>query len=288
MDRLSRRSLLLGLALLPLGLRCARADEPGFKGSLMQGGLVFGTAAPGSTVVFETRKLSQVPDGRFLLGFGRDAAPQARVDVTSPGGAREIRKLAIEQRSWQIDRIEGLPPKMVEPSAKDLKRIEAEAVLIRKARSRDTPEPLFDSGFAWPAIARISGVYGSQRILNGKPSAPHLGVDIAAIKGTGIKAPADGIVSLAEPDLYFTGGTTILDHGYGLCSVFAHQEAVLVKVGDRVKQGDVTGHVGATGRATGPHLHWGVYLFSTALDAQLLVPPMPPQETTSAAPGTGG
>jgi murein DD-endopeptidase MepM/ murein hydrolase activator NlpD len=277
MDTLSpsRRSLLLGLALLPLAARRSLAAEPSFDGSLTQGGLVFGTTEPGSKVAFEGRKRRLLPDGRFLIGFGRDAKPKAEVDITTPDGHRQVHKLTIEQREWQIERIEGLPPKMVTPSAEDLKRIEAERVLIRKARARETPEALFDSGFAWPAVARISGVYGSQRILNGEARAPHLGVDVAAVRGTPTKAPADGIVSLAEPDLYFTGGTTILDHGYGLASIFAHQEKVLVKVGDRLKQGDIVGHVGATGRATGPHLHWGVYLFSTALDPQLLVPPMP-------------
>jgi murein DD-endopeptidase MepM/ murein hydrolase activator NlpD len=214
-------------------------------------------------------------DGRFLIGFGRDAPAEADLAVTGPDGRERVHRLHVAPRTYPVDRIEGLPPKMVTPSEAELKRIAAERKLIHAARSRDTPAPLFDSGFAWPAVARISGVYGSQRILNGQPRAPHLGVAIAAPRGTPAKAPADAIVSLAEPDLYFTGGTVMLDHGLGLASIFAHQEKLLVKVGDRLKQGDAFGLVGATGRATGPHLHWGMYLFSTALDAQLVVGPTP-------------
>ncbi|MBX6322650.1 MAG: M23 family metallopeptidase, partial [Rhodospirillaceae bacterium] len=279
---MTRRALVLSFAALPLAARAPRAEEPVFTGAVTQGGLVTGRVAPGSTVEYEGRRLPLLPDGRFLLGFGRDAAAEARIAVTGPDGRRRVYSLAVARRRWPIDRIEGLPPKLVTPGPEELKRIATEAALIRAARARITPEALFDSGFAWPAVARISGVYGSQRILNGEPRAPHLGVDIAAPRGTPAQAPADAIVSLAEPDLYFTGGTTILDHGYGLSSVFAHQEAVLVKVGQRVKQGEAVGRVGATGRATGPHLHWGVYLFATALDPQLLVPPMP------AAPAVAG
>lgn len=275
---ISRRALLFAAAagaVLSVLPRRVHAEDLQLDGNLTQGGLVIGRVPPGSKVVFNGRKLRVLDDGRFLLGFGRDAEPTAVVTVTTPDGQTRAHQLSIADREFEIQRIDGLPPKMVSPDEEALKRIDAERKKIAAARSRETPEPLFDSGFAWPAVATISGVYGSQRILNGEPRAPHLAVDIAAAKGTLVRAPADGIVSLAEPDLYYTGGTVILDHGLGLSSVFAHMEKVLVKVGDRLKQGDAIGNVGATGRATGPHLHWGMNLFGTALDPQLVVGPMP-------------
>jgi murein DD-endopeptidase MepM/ murein hydrolase activator NlpD len=255
--------------------RRVSAHELELQGELTQGGLVIGRVAPRSTVEFDGRKLRVLGDGRFLLGFGRDAEPMAVVTVTTPDGQTRAHQLSIADREFEIQRIDGLPPKMVSPDEEALKRIAAEREKIVAARSRETLEPLFDSGFAWPARGPISGVYGSQRILNGEPRSPHFGVDVAAPQGTLIRAPADGMVSLAEPDLYFTGGTVILDHGLGLSSVFAHMESVTAKVGDRLKQGDAVGTVGATGRVTGPHLHWGMHLFGTPLDPQLVAGPMP-------------
>ena len=146
---------------------------------------------------------------------------------------------------------------------------------IAAAKQRLTPIPFFDEGFDWPVTGPISGVYGSQRILNGQPRQPHYGVDVARPVGTPLKAPAGGIVSLADPDLFFTGGTVMLDHGYGLTSIFAHQSKIEVKAGDQLAKGDVFGLLGGTGRVTGPHLHWGIYLGTIPLDPQLLVPPMP-------------
>jgi murein DD-endopeptidase MepM/ murein hydrolase activator NlpD len=135
--------------------------------------------------------------------------------------------------------------------------------------------------FIWPVTGRISGVYGSQRILNGKPKRPHYGVDIAAPTGTPVKAPADGVVSLVHNDMFYSGGTLIVDHGHGLSTTYMHLHKILVKKGQRVKQGDVIAQVGATGRVTGPHLHWGMNWFDTRLDPSLLVPPMPKPAATS-------
>ena len=260
------------ITMLPRGVRAADLE---LDGDLTQGGLVIGRVAPGSTVVFNGRRVRVLDDGRFLLGFGRNAEPAAVVTVTTPDGKSETHQLSIAAREFEIQRIDGLPPQMVTPDEEALKRIAAEREEIGAARSRETPEAMFDSGFAWPATGPISGVYGSQRILNGEPRSPHYGVDVAAPKGTPILAPADGVVSLADPDLYFTGGTVILDHGLGLSSVFAHMDSVSAKVGDRLRQGDAIGTVGATGRVTGPHLHWGMHLFGTPLDPQLIVGPMP-------------
>jgi murein DD-endopeptidase MepM/ murein hydrolase activator NlpD len=190
-------------------------------------------------------------------------------------GRLEQRRLAIQQRRYQVQRIDGLPAKMVTPPAAVIERIMRENKWIKAARQIDSPEPLFLSGWQWPAIGRISGVYGSQRILNGKPRQPHYGIDIAAPKGTPVVAPADAVVRLAESDLYYTGGTLILDHGHGLSSAFLHLATVDVRVGESVRRGQKIGTVGSTGRSTGPHLDWRINWFDRRIDPAPLVPPMP-------------
>lgn len=262
-------SLLGGLGLA----RRARADLD-LQGVLTQGGLIRGRTAAGSRVTLDGNAIRVSGEGRFLLGFGREAPARATLVVRN-GGDREVRELAIEQRAYDVQRIDGLPQNKVEPSEKDLKRIKADQARINAARARFTEQPFAFDDISWPAVGPISGVYGSQRILNGQPRRPHFGVDVAAPAGTPLKAPAGGVVSLADPDLFFTGGTIMIDHGHGLSSIFAHMQKVTIKEGDRLAQGDAVGELGGTGRATGPHLHWGIYLFAVPLDPQLLVPPMP-------------
>lgn len=269
------RALAVLLALL--GSLSAATAATTLDGNLTQGGLVIGRTDPGVSVSLDDRAVRVGPDGTFILGFHRDAPASAELTVTAPGGAVERRTLAVAPRTFDIQRIDGLPPKMVTPPPEVLERIRRENAQIAALRTIDRPEPMFRSGFIWPATGRISGVYGSQRILNGEAKQPHYGVDIAAPVGTPIKAPADGVVVLAESDLYYTGGTVILDHGYGLSSAFLHMSAVSVKVGDRLKQGEVLGKLGATGRVTGPHLDWRMNWFESRIDPQLLVPPMPGQ-----------
>jgi len=270
---LARRTLLT-LPLLSLA-RPAAAASVELEGKLIQGGLVVGRSGAGSRVQLDGGDIAVDDDGVFLLGFGRDAAPTAKLVVVDSAGIAEIHHLAIAQRAYDIQRIDGLPQNKVEPDRKELERIAAEQKRLDAAKARDTRTPFFLAGFAWPAIGPISGVYGSQRILNGQPRRPHFGVDIAAPEGTPLEAPCGGIVSLADPDLFFTGGTLLIDHGYGLASIFAHMRRVSVKEGDVLATGDMVGELGATGRVTGPHLHWGLYLFKLPLDPQLLVPPMP-------------
>jgi murein DD-endopeptidase MepM/ murein hydrolase activator NlpD len=215
------------------------------------------------------------PAGRFIIGFSRDAKPSADLQLRWADGRLEQRRLAIQQRRYQVQRIDGLPAKMVTPPAAVIERIMRENKWIKAARQIDSPEPLFLSGWQWPAIGRISGVYGSQRILNGKPRQPHYGIDIAAPKGTPVVAPADAVVRLAESDLYYTGGTLILDHGHGLSSAFLHLATVDVRVGESVRRGQKIGTVGSTGRSTGPHLDWRINWFDRRIDPAPLVPPMP-------------
>lgn len=274
--RLARRNLLGLLALLPAALvsRRSYAAIP-LDGHSIQGGLLIGRADRGSKVTLDEGSIHVFDDGRFLLGFGRDAAAKAALRISLATGVVEARDLTIAQRKYEIQRIDNLPKNQVEPSEAELARIKVERERIAAAKQRLTPTPFFDEGFDWPVTGPISGVYGSQRILNGQPRQPHFGVDVARPVGTPLKAPVGGIVSLADPDLFFTGGTVMLDHGYGLTSIFAHQSKIEVKEGDRLAKGDVFGLLGGTGRVTGPHLHWGIYLGTIPLDPQLLVPPMP-------------
>ena len=234
-----------------------------------------GRVAPGTEVRFLGRRVRVSPDGLFVIGFGRDFAPKATLKLRHADGREEVRDLTIRRRQYRIQRIDGLPPKMVTPSAKALSRIRREAALIRAVRATDTGRAWFRDGFAWPAIGPISGVFGSQRVLNGKPRRPHYGVDVAAPEGTIVRAPAPGRVALAEPDLYFTGGTVMVDHGHGLTSVYSHLASVTVTVGRTLAQGDPLGTIGATGRATGAHLDWRLNWFEQRLDPALLVGPMP-------------
>jgi murein DD-endopeptidase MepM/ murein hydrolase activator NlpD len=260
-----------------LAAQSAAADDAvQLDGNLTQGGLVIGQVLPGSTVTLDGASVRVGSDGVFILGFGREAAPTAELLVVRSDGVTDHRTLEIGQRDYEIQHIDGLPDQMVTPEDPELlKRIADERALIQAAWAHDTPSIDFLGGFIWPVEAPISGVYGSQRILNGEPRQPHYGVDMAAPVGTPVAAPASGIVRLAERDLYFTGGTVIIDHGHGLSSTLMHMANVTVFVGQRIKQGEIVGTVGATGRATGPHLDWRMNWHDQRIDPQLLVPPMP-------------
>lgn len=263
---------LIGLLLWPWS---GGAGELNWQGSLIQGGLITGRALPGTRLELDGQPVPVGPEGAFVFGFGRDAPPHARLAVIAPDGAREERRLSITQRQYDIQRLDGLPPEKVTPPPELLERIRRENALVDDARRRDFPQIGFLGGFAWPTVGRISGVYGSQRILNGEPRQPHYGVDIAAPIGTPVRAPADGIVTLAEPDLYYTGATVIIDHGYRLSSTLMHLDRIDVRVGQRVRQGDAVATVGKSGRATGPHLDWRMNWREARIDPALLVPPMP-------------
>ena len=245
------------------------------RGHFIQGGLLFGNAAPGTRVAYQGRTLRVSPEGLFVIGLDRDAPLASVIEVRRPNGVRESHPLIIDARDYQIERIDGLPPRKVDPDPEDLSRIRAEAALVQNARKRDDPRTGFAGGFIWPVTGRISGVYGSQRVLNGQPRRPHYGVDIAAPTGTPVKAPADGVVSLVHPDMFYSGGTLILDHGHGLSSSFLHLHRIRVREGEPIRQGAVIAEVGATGRVTGPHLDWRMNWFDQRVDPTLLVGPMP-------------
>lgn len=255
----------------------AGADCVDLSGDPIQGGLLWGQVAPGTEVSTDGKPVPVMPDGAFLVGIGRDA--KAEITLVTEAHARCEQVVAIGQRDYRIQRVEGVPQKTVTPPEEVLERIARERALVREAKSARFERPEFlrwvRSGLSWPATGRISGVYGSQRFYNGTPGSPHYGVDVARPTGHPVVAPGPGVITLAEPDLFYSGGTVILDHGYGLSSSFLHLSEVLVEVGDEVTAGTLLGKVGATGRATGPHLDWRMSWFDQRIDPQLLVPPMP-------------
>ncbi len=253
----------------------AVAVELVLDGPLTQGALVVGRAPPGAAVTLDGAPVRTSDDGHFLLGFGRDAPASAELTVRLADGRTERRQLQVAARDYDIQRIDGLPQRKVVPKPEDLARIRADSAAVGRARRRDDARTDFLSGWIWPVEGRISGVYGSQRVLNGEPRRPHFGVDIAAPEGTPIVAPADGVVSLLHPDMFYSGVTLLIDHGHGLSTAYLHMKRALVGEGQRVSRGEVIGEVGASGRATGPHLHWGMNLFKTRLDPAVLVGPMP-------------
>lgn len=267
--------LLAAAALLPAAADPSSAPYTVVHGDWEQGGLLIVETQPGSTVLFEGRRLKLTPEGQFVIGLDRDAKSSVELRLTTPGGTAFTEQRDVAPRRWDVQPLTGIAPKFVDPPAKVQQRIAAEQVIIKAARTRNSEIGDFATPFIWPARGRISGIFGSQRVLNGKPKSPHYGVDVAVPTGTPLVAPAGGIVSLAEKNLYFTGGTVFIDHGHGLQSVMVHLSRLDVKVGQRVEQGQQIGLSGATGRVTGPHLHWGLYWFEDRVDAQKHTGPMP-------------
>ncbi len=255
----------------------ALADCPALEGQLIQGGLIWGNAPAGSSVTLDGSSLDVLRDGTFFAGFGRNAASTSELVIDGPVSCRQT--LAVKSRDYRISRVEGVPQQTVTPSEEHLARINRERAIVGAAKGQRLQRPdLLNNalaGFEWPATGRISGVYGSQRVYNGTPKNPHYGVDVAVPTGTPVYAPTAGVITLAEPDLFYSGGTVILDHGYGLSSSFLHMSKVHVEVGQEISTGDLIGEVGATGRATGPHLDWRMSWRSERVDPQLLAPPMP-------------
>ena len=258
------------------GVACAEPCTT-LAGNAIQGGMLRGHTLPSATVTFADITVPVLPDGAFLLGLGRDMPRSNELTITTDETC--LQQVAVAAREYRLQEITGVPQQTVTPSEEHLERIRTERAKVRTAKAQrlalDDGFRAVRDGFAWPVTGRISGVYGSQRIYNGTPGTPHYGVDVARPTGTPVTAPAAGRVTLAEPDLFYSGGTVILDHGYGLSSSFLHLSEVLVSVGDQLAPGDLIGAIGATGRATGPHLDWRMSWFNQRIDPQLLVPPMP-------------
>ena len=241
-------------------------------GTAIEGGMLLGRAAPGHGVSLDGAPLAQLEDGLFLIGFHRESDDPVTLTVTPSSGSTHSVAFAATQRTYDIQRIDGLKRDHVSPPQAVLDRIGADSAAVRAARAKgDAGQQTGDflSGFTMPVTGRITGVYGSQRILNGEPRQPHYGIDIAAPAGTPVLAPAGGRVTLVR-DLYFSGWTVLMTHGLGLNSAFLHLDSVAVSDGDEVPRGAVIGTVGSTGRSTGPHLDWRLDWQGRRLDAALV------------------
>lgn len=248
----------------------AQPVEIVFPAQVQQGALVYGRVPPTAKVSHAGRTLRVTPYGTVVFGVPRDQKEPIRVQVQTDA-ASSVHEVAVLPREWPIERVDGVPPKTVKPPAEIARRIAAEQQRVGAARTRDDPRTQFAEPFSWPVRGRISGRFGNQRIYNGTPGSAHSGMDIAVPAGTPVLAPAGGVVSFADADLYLTGGTIVLDHGHGVSSNFLHLSRLDVAVGDTVTGGQTIGAVGATGRATGPHLHWGMNWFDVRVDPLLVL-----------------
>lgn len=261
------RFLLAITLLFVYGAACAVE----LTGTTSQGGLLFGQAEPGSNVSLDSTAVAISPDGQFVIGFGRDETGTRVLQVVSTNGDVFEKSITIQKSQYEIERVDGLPPSTVTPDPAATARIREEARMVATARQHRDNHAYYADGFTWPARGRISGVYGSQRVLNGKPRNPHFGLDIAAPDGTEVFAPADGLVTLTHPDMLLSGGTIILDHGQGLSSTFLHLSKILVEAGTFVKQGELIARIGSTGRASGPHLDWRMNWLDRRVNPQPLL-----------------
>ena len=240
------------------------------NGKFTQGALLRGQAPAGSKVTLNGETVQTNKDGKFVVGFEREAPLQQTLVVKLDNGQKWQRDIILEKREYNIQRIDGLEQKMVSPPAEVTARIKQDNINVANARSGNTDLDALFTRFEWPAKGVISGVYGSQRILNGVPKWPHYGLDIANETGTPVYAPVDGVVTMAN-DLYYSGNTLILDHGMRVFSTFLHMDTITVEVGETVKQGEQIGTIGSTGRSTGPHLDWRINLGNTRLDPQTII-----------------
>ena len=241
---------------------CFKVNALEFKGKFIQGHFIIGITNSNEKITVDKKEIKVSENGYFAFGIGKDR----KFDIVITEGNTKIVK-KVKKRKYKIQRIDGLPEKKVTPPEEFYERIKKENQLIAKARSIDSNLTFFKDEFIVPVEdSIITGVYGSQRILNGIPKWPHYGLDFAQKTGTPIKAMVDGIVTLAEPDLYYTGATLIFDHGHGISTLYMHMNEIFVQKGDIVKQGDVIGTVGSSGRTTGPHLDVRLNWFGTRLD----------------------
>lgn len=265
------------LGILLLSLLSFQALGLELRGSWQQGGVIVGKVPESSLVEYRGKKLQISAHGEFVIGLGRDAPNHATLVVIDAEGGRTEHKFTVNQRSYNIQKVTGVPQQTVEPDPQQVERARREAQMAADARKGDLPLRFFAQEFRWPLTGPITGVYGSQRVYNGVPNSPHYGVDIARPVGAVVNAPAGGLVTLVHPDMFFSGGTLIIDHGHGLSSTFIHLSEILVKQGDEIVQGQAIAKVGKTGRATGPHLDWRMNWFEERVDPQLLVGAMPAQ-----------
>ncbi len=258
------------LFFLIIFLISAHSNALEFEGKFLQGHYIVGITNPSARIIVDKKEVKVSKDGFFVFGIDRDRKFDLTITKIQNGKKEKIVKKVLK-RKYNIQRIDGLEESRVTPPESVYKRIKEENNKIGKARAINSDLPFFKNQFIMPVKGIISGVYGSQRILNGKPKWPHYGIDIAAKKGTMIKSSGSGTVTMAEDDLYYTGGTIIMDHGHGISTIYSHLESIMVSVGDKINQGDIIGTVGSTGRSTGPHLDFRLNWFQTRLDPMSLL-----------------
>lgn len=251
------------------------AEPPALKGSFVQGGMVWGIAQKGASITLDGNPVFVGEEGHFVFGFSRDNPPQSVLKIINSDGSVEESKIDVSPQSYNIERVNGLPPKTVTIPEEERKRRVVETGKVRVARAHKTITLNWMDDFIWPAKGRVSGVYGSQRVLNGEPRSPHYGLDIAGPVHTPIYAPQGGEVVLAEPDFLLEGGIVIIDHGFQIYSTLFHMQSVDVKLGQKIKQGEQIGTIGEKGRASGPHVDWRINWGNVRLDPQLLLTDIP-------------
>lgn len=264
-------TLLAGLTLL---FTVNAAAQIQLMGKMEQGALIRATVEPGTQVYLNGKTLKVTPEGALVFGFSRKAELKQELKLVYLDGLTQIKPLSIKAKEYKIDRVNGISKKIMKPDPKAQERSAKDSRQVKAARSQFSELESFTQDFIWPLTGRISGVYGSQRVYNGKPGNPHYGVDVAAKTGTVVVAPADGVISLSVADMFYSGGTIILDHGYGVSSSFLHLSKLYVEDGEVIKQGQAIAEVGATGRVTGPHLDWRVNWYQMRLDPVTIVPNM--------------
>ena len=242
------------------------------KGDIIAGGIILVNTFPGASARLDGNDILVSDQGIFIIGFQRDPNPIQVLEIIHENKLKDKIILNVTKRTYNIQRINGIEKEKVDPPKSFLDRIYLERKSVKESRNKAIliEELFYNNGFNVPATGPISGVYGSQRILNGKAKSPHYGIDIALPEGDRVFAPMDGIVLFTHNDLYFSGGTIIIGHGQGLTTSYLHLSEISVKNNDLVKRGDLIGNVGSTGRATGPHLHWGAELNGKRLDPQYL------------------
>ncbi|MEM8498971.1 MAG: M23 family metallopeptidase [Pseudomonadota bacterium] len=265
-------ALVLILPAAALGLQLASNVE--------QGAVLVGQLSDDEQAVYLGDQLLPLSkDRRFIVGLDRDHGDELKLTVVGLDGQSSDHRFAVRARDYRIQRVEGIARKIMNPNADDLNRIRAESALVREARAQHSAQESYLQPFVWPIKGPITGVYGSQRVYNGVPGRPHYGVDVAAPVGAKVRAPAAGTVSLVHDNMFYSGGTLIIDHGHGLSSSFLHLSKILVEPGQQLTGGELIAEVGATGRATGPHLDWRMNWRGARVDPELLVPPMIQSQT---------
>jgi len=266
-----KNKLLTSIIVATVTLPFSVFAEIKLSGEIKQGGYVLGKVTPGSTVTLNGNEIRVSAKGDFVFGFGRDDEKEYTLISTDSTGKTSQKTITPESREFNIQRVKGIKKSIMKPNPEAVARAKKDSAQVKEARKTSSDLLAFSTGFVPPIKGIITGVYGSQRYYNGVPKSPHYGLDYAGKTGDPVKAPADGVVTLFVPDMFYSGGTMIIDHGHGISSTFLHLSKSYVKQGDKVKQGEVVAAVGASGRATGPHLDWRINWFNVRIDPALVL-----------------